>query len=839
MTIENSEETAQLGVTDPAEKPGLEPSSSSTDSVQDAAPRVEPPSGVIEAAPVAGTHDSSPPFSRKLAPPPKPKRDSGAASAPPSARPGEGPDLVAAASALKAPIPPTISFASVPTLENPPGVVTETSPEIAPPPIAPLSQPPPMRRRSSPSFSDAGAPNVPPVATPPGVRMSSDPALVAGDAPAAKETSVAPRPMATPPRPRSDPPGPRLRADSAPSMPDAAAPAVPASAAGPTSASPSSPPGFPAPSTSPSAIFAMRIIAVGDSARSPASQEQTPELDPDSYPPSGSRLGTTVRRSSRPAPAPAASAVAAPAPIAEPIAVAPADAPVAAVAPADAPVAAVAPADAPVAAGPVADSAVAAPAAASLTVASVPFMVPPAPPMPTDLGPSIEIDVPIDVELPAANAAPTADTIAALDAAAAALEASSVEAPSAPMSSPNPEKRRPPAPPPPVELSDDQFSAEAIHKKIAAAEAAEAAAAARTATGPAPIAPPAEAAAPAEASPATTESASSAPAAAPGDGTEELGREDAISMPPEEVAVEDAAKPPPPPKRAAAAALAPASAPVVESAPPSAPPKEPPPTPDPAAAKAAQRAKTRQPWWEDLFNEDFMRASSRVSDEAIRREVTFIEESLGVAAGGVVLDLGCGAGHHAVEFASRGYGVVGYDLSLYQLALAADVAQERSQKINFLQGDMREMAFEEMFDGVFCWNTTFGYFEEDKNLAVAQRVFKALRPGGMFLIDVLNRDFAAASAPCTVWYEGDSCVCMDDMSVDYISSRLRVKRSIILDDGRTKESLFSLRLYSLHELGKLLHEVGFRVTEASGHPATPGVFFGPNSPRIIMLAQRP
>jgi len=204
-----------------------------------------------------------------------------------------------------------------------------------------------------------------------------------------------------------------------------------------------------------------------------------------------------------------------------------------------------------------------------------------------------------------------------------------------------------------------------------------------------------------------------------------------------------------------------------------------------------------------------------------------------------VLDLGCGAGHHAVEFASRGYGVVGYDLSLYQLALAADVAQERNQKINFLQGDMREMAFEEMFDGVFCWNTTFGYFEEDKNLAVAQRVFKALRPGGMFLIDVINRDFAAASSPQQVWYEGDSCVCMDDMSVDYISSRLRVKRSIILDDGRTKESMFSLRLYSLHELGKLLHEVGFRVTEASGHPSTPGVFFGPNSPRIIMLAQRP
>jgi SAM-dependent methyltransferase len=520
----------------------------------------------------------------------------------------------------------------------------------------------------------------------------------------------------------------------------------------------------------------MRIIAVGDSVRAPTAQEPTPDIDPNSYPPSASRLGTTVRRSSRP-----------------------------------------------------------------VSAATTPVAVPPPAALPIDLGPSLEIDVPIEVEVPAVVTEASPADVAVLDAAAAALEASSVEAPSAPANVPAIplEARRPPAPPPPVELSGDEFSAEAIAKKIAAAEALEAAEAARAARAPEA----AEAAKPAEAPQAAkpAEASQVAEAARPAEvpqAAEELGREDAISMPPEEIAaLEDAAKPPPPPKRAAGA---PASAPPVEApAAASAPPKEPPPTPDPAAAKAAQRSKTRQPWWEDLFNEDFMRASSRVSDEHVRREVTFIEESLGVAAGGVVLDLGCGAGHHAVEFASRGYGVVGYDLSLYQLALAADVAQERSQKINFLQGDMREMAFEEMFDGVFCWNTTFGYFEEDKNLAVAQRVFKALRPGGMFLIDVLNRDFAAASAPCTVWYEGDSCVCMDDMSVDYISSRLRVKRSIILDDGRTKESLFSLRLYSLHELGKLLHEVGFRVTEASGHPATPGVFFGPNSPRIIMLAQRP
>ncbi len=322
---------------------------------------------------------------------------------------------------------------------------------------------------------------------------------------------------------------------------------------------------------------------------------------------------------------------------------------------------------------------------------------------------------------------------------------------------------------------------------------------------------------------------------------------DAESVPPEAVALESASLEPvslePAHAEAAAPALEPeaseAETPAGDVKPPPPPPRRGGPPKLRESARPRARRALKRPWWEDLFGEDFSRAVPRLSDNQVRREVDFIEESLGVAKGGVVLDLGCGAGHHAVDLASRGYGVVGYDLSVYQLALAADVAQERSQKINFLHGDMREMAFEAMFDGIYCWNTTFGYFEEDKNAAVAERIFRALKPGGMFLLDVANRDFAASYSPSQLWYEGDSCVCMDDMNLDFITSRLRVKRSVIFDDGRTRECTYSIRLYSLHELGKLLHDVGFRVTEASGHPSMPGVFFGELSPRLLVLAQKP
>jgi SAM-dependent methyltransferase len=243
-------------------------------------------------------------------------------------------------------------------------------------------------------------------------------------------------------------------------------------------------------------------------------------------------------------------------------------------------------------------------------------------------------------------------------------------------------------------------------------------------------------------------------------------------------------------------------------------------------------------WWEELFNDDYVRTMEKVTDAQIATEVDFIETSLGLERGGAILDLACGTGRQAIELARRGYEVVAFDLSLSMLARAGDEAQERDVKLNFIQGDMREMTFEEQFDGVYCWNTAFGFFDEEKNAQVVDRVRGALKAGGLFLLDVVNRDFIVRQSPSLAWFEGDGCVCMDEMTIDFITSRMKVKRTLMLDDGRTRETEYSVRVYSLHELGKILHEHGFKVTEVSGRVAMPGVFFGNESPRIIILAEK-
>ncbi len=334
------------------------------------------------------------------------------------------------------------------------------------------------------------------------------------------------------------------------------------------------------------------------------------------------------------------------------------------------------------------------------------------------------------------------------------------------------------------------------------------------------------------------------PSSRGGGSDEELAAEDVVSVEPADKPMARPSSSPPPAKTDTISKPAPPPAPpasgkaplvivppgIVQATGPSglAPPQ---------ALGDPQKRKGRL-WWEELFGDDFIRTMAKITDEQIAAEVDFIEDSLGVAKGGTMLDLACGTGRHAIELARRTYQVVGFDLSLAMLARAAEEAQERDQKINFVQGDMREITFENTFDGVYCWNTSFGFFEEEKNALVCGKVHKSLRAGGQFLLDVINRDFIMQQSPSLVWFEGDGCICMDEMSMDWITSRMKVKRTMMLDDGRTREIEYSIRVYSLHELGKLLHDQGFRVAEVSGRTATPGVFFGAASPRVLILAEK-
>ena len=183
--------------------------------------------------------------------------------------------------------------------------------------------------------------------------------------------------------------------------------------------------------------------------------------------------------------------------------------------------------------------------------------------------------------------------------------------------------------------------------------------------------------------------------------------------------------------------------------------------------------------------------------------------------------------------------MVGVDTSLPLLARASARAQSTQQRVQFQQLDMRDLDESAAYDGAVLWDHGFGFFDDATNEAVLGRMLRALRPRGQLLLDLLNRDYVVSRLPSLVWFESQRCICMDDAHLEEASSRLVVHRTVLFEEGRSREYDYSMRLFSSHELRAMLERVGFRVAEISGHIATPGAFFGADSPRLIVLAERP
>jgi SAM-dependent methyltransferase len=245
-----------------------------------------------------------------------------------------------------------------------------------------------------------------------------------------------------------------------------------------------------------------------------------------------------------------------------------------------------------------------------------------------------------------------------------------------------------------------------------------------------------------------------------------------------------------------------------------------------------------KPWFVDLFDEDYLRTLPFLTPQATQAEAEFVSNALGLQPGAQVLDVGCGYGRHAMELAARGFHIVGLDLSTPLLVRGGEEAHRRGLTINFVRGDMRELDFDAQFDGAYCLFSTFGYFDDETNKKAVANMARALRPGGRLLIEILNRDYVIADLPTRVWWEGDGCVVLEEVELNYFSSRIQVNRSVVFDDGRQLEQEISVRAYSLHEVGKLMHSAGLRVLEVSGAYHTRGRFFGNQSRHIIVLAER-
>ena len=198
-----------------------------------------------------------------------------------------------------------------------------------------------------------------------------------------------------------------------------------------------------------------------------------------------------------------------------------------------------------------------------------------------------------------------------------------------------------------------------------------------------------------------------------------------------------------------------------------------------------------------------------------------------------VLDLCCGPGRHSAELASRGFNVTGVDKSTFLLGKA----RARSDAVEWVQEDMRSFVRPNSFDLVINMFTSFGYFDDkEDDVRVLRNIHESLRDGGVFLIDVIGKEYLAKVFQPTVSFtasNGSTLVQRHEIHDGWTRAH---NEWILIDGDRATTFTFEHTVYSAQELMDRLLAVGF--TDVRVHGDLEGSEYGIDARRLVAVATK-
>ena len=225
-----------------------------------------------------------------------------------------------------------------------------------------------------------------------------------------------------------------------------------------------------------------------------------------------------------------------------------------------------------------------------------------------------------------------------------------------------------------------------------------------------------------------------------------------------------------------------------------------------------------------------------LTDERTESEVLSLVSLLELERPMEILDLACGFGRHTNRLAALGHSITGIDLTPGFLDIARKDAKERQVKVTYLQGDMRQLSYAGEFDRVLLLFTAFGYFDDASNLQVLANIQHALKPGGLLIFDLPNRDAQLRDQKPAFVIEKEGNLMIDRLSFDSLRGR-SINKRIVIRDGIRKDKPFSIRLYNPNEIQGMLDNAGLELYHLYG--GLDGKEYTAESHRMVVLARKP
>jgi len=200
-----------------------------------------------------------------------------------------------------------------------------------------------------------------------------------------------------------------------------------------------------------------------------------------------------------------------------------------------------------------------------------------------------------------------------------------------------------------------------------------------------------------------------------------------------------------------------------------------------------------------------------------------IFDTYGVPVGSHVLDLACGIGRHSIELASRGFNVLGVDISSDFLTIAKKESVKKgfSNRCRFIEGDMRKIGFfleGTFFNSALSLFTSLGYYDEDTDLSILKQLHELSKDNGILILHMMRKDYGAMLDKDKKIRRINGFIRLQESFFDFNNSRLKARWTFYKEDDNSLKKIgsidFNNRLYSFEELKVLTASAGWNYKES-------------------------
>lgn len=181
-----------------------------------------------------------------------------------------------------------------------------------------------------------------------------------------------------------------------------------------------------------------------------------------------------------------------------------------------------------------------------------------------------------------------------------------------------------------------------------------------------------------------------------------------------------------------------------------------------------------------------------------------------------ILDLGCGPGLYSGKLAEQGHKVTGIDFSQHSIRYANRRAGEKKLDIQYIQGNYLEIDIGNSYDLVILIYLDFCAMIPEERDLLLKKIYHALKPGGLFIFDVINEKNLKSKLPSPSWdvqergfWKNEPYIALNH-GYHYPEARVWANHHIIIGEDDTVNSyIFWNHYYEKKDLISILETTGF------------------------------